>query len=168
MIFNIDLQRAAGRQKSMSYADGTPVQGLARPLEYLPRTSDWMGRWRPVPRRENDYFLDRPAQLRGETYSGIVGIPLQDQAIMESMGPIVDRTQEHLGSSDRMVMVTRRVLLKAVRDYKETGALPAVLDNPALCRGARGGDTMVPAGTDWLDAYETAMTSIHGPKVPAE
>ena len=170
MIFNIDRQRAAGQQKSMSYADGTPVQGLARPLEYLPRTSDWMGRWRPVPRQENDYFLDREAQLRGESYSGIIGIPLQDQAIMESMGPIVDRTQEHLGSSDRMVMVTRRVLLKAAKDYQATGALPPVLDNPALCRQARGGDTIVPAGTDWLDAYWRAMTAVHGPglREPAE
>jgi phthalate 4,5-dioxygenase oxygenase subunit len=157
MIFNIDLQRAAGRQKSMSYADGTPVQGLARPMEYLPRTTDWMGRWRPVPNRSNDYLIDRGAQKRGESYSGIIGIPLQDQAIMESMGPIVDRTLENLGSSDRMVAVTRRVLLKAVYAYRDTGVLPDVLDHPGLCRQARGGDIMTPAGTNWLDAYGSVV-----------
>jgi hypothetical protein len=65
-----------------------------------------------------------------------------------------------------MVMLTRRVLLKAVRDYEETGKLPAVLDDPGLARQARGGDVVVPAGTDWLDAYEEAMTAIHGPGRP--
>jgi phthalate 4,5-dioxygenase oxygenase subunit len=43
------------------------------------------------------------------------------------------------------------------------GKLPAVLDDPALCRRARGGDIIVATGTDWLDAYEEAMTAAHGP-----
>jgi phenylpropionate dioxygenase-like ring-hydroxylating dioxygenase large terminal subunit len=163
MIFNIDLQRASGRFKSMKYADGTVVPGLARPLEYLPRTTDWMGRWRPIKNKANDHGLDRDMQMRGESYSGIVGIPLQDQAIQETMDPIIDRTQEHLASSDRMVMLTRRVLLKAVREYEETGKLPAVLDDPTLCRNVRGGDVITPTGTDWLDAYEAGMTAAHGP-----
>src|SRR5205085_1829597 len=144
-------------------ADGTVVPGLARPLEYLPRTSDWMGRWRPVKNKSNDHVLDRGMQHRGESYTGIVGIPLQDQAIQKTMEPIIDRTQEHLASSDRMVMLTRRVLLRAVRDYEETGKLPEVLDNPSLSRHARGGDVIAPKGTDWLDAYEDTMTAIHGP-----
>jgi hypothetical protein len=75
------------------------------------------------------------------------------------MEPIVDRTQEHLASSDRMVMLTRRALLKAVNEYTETGALPEVLDKPELCRAAQGGDIICPTGTDWLDAYEAAMNS---------
>jgi len=163
MIFNIDLQRVSGKFKSMRYADGSLVPGLARPLEYLPRTNDWTGRWRPVKNKSNDHGLDRGMQRRGESYTGIVGIPLQDQAIQETMDPIIDRTQEHLASSDRMVMLTRRALLKAVRDYQETGRLPAVLDDPTLCRQARGGDVISAAGTDWLDAYEEAMTAAHGP-----
>jgi phenylpropionate dioxygenase-like ring-hydroxylating dioxygenase large terminal subunit len=163
MIFNIDLQRANGRFKSLRYADGSIIPGLARPLEYLPRTTDWMGRWRPVKNRSNDHGLDREMQRRGESYTGIVGIPLQDQAIQETMDTIIDRTQEHLASSDRMVMLTRRVLLNAVKDYEDTGKLPAVLDDPSLCRKARGGDVISPAGTDWLEAYEDAMTAAHGP-----
>ena len=163
MIFNIDLRRASGKHKSMSYADGTPVPGLARPLEYLPRTTDWMGRWRPVKNKSNDHGLDREAQRKGESYSGIVGIPLQDQAVQENMEPIIDRTQEHLASSDRMVMLTRRVLLRAAREYQESGKLPEVLDNPSLCRGMRGGDILTPRGTDWLEAYEAKMNELHGP-----
>jgi hypothetical protein len=62
-----------------------------------------------------------------------------------------------------MVMLTRRVLLRAVREYEESGKLPEVLDNPSLSRHARGGDVISPRGTDWLDAYEERMTAIHGP-----
>jgi phenylpropionate dioxygenase-like ring-hydroxylating dioxygenase large terminal subunit len=163
MIFNIDLQRASGNYKSLKYADGTVIPGMARPLEYLPRTNDWMGRWRPVKNKSNDHGLDREMQRRGDSYTGIVGIPLQDQAIQETMDPIIDRTKEHLASSDRMVMLTRRVLLKAARDYRDSGKLPAVLDDPSLCRQARGGDVISSKGTDWLDAYEETMTALHGP-----
>ena len=78
------------------------------------------------------------------------------------MDPIVDRSEEHLGSSDTMVAVTRRVMLRAVDEFTATGAVPAVLDNPGLSRHARGGDVVVPAGTDWLDAYRAALTALHG------
>ena len=164
MIFNIDLQRASGHQKNMTYADGSVVPGLSRPLKYLPRTNDWMGRWRAEPNLANDYFIDRDARKRGESFSGITGVPLQDQMVQESMGPIVDRSKEHLGMSDRMVVLTRRVMLKAVAAYRDTGTLPDMLDHPALCREARGGDIMVETGTDWFDAYEAAMRAIIGTK----
>ena len=163
MVFNLDTQRASGKQKQMSYADGTIVPGLARPMEYLPRTSDWMGRWRPVRNRSNDYLIDREMQQRGESYTGVPGVPLQDQMIQESMDLIVDRTVEHLAISDRMVMITRRALLDAVREFKEKGTLPKVLHEPGLAKQATGGDILVPKGVDWLEAYEKAMTEKYGP-----
>ncbi len=163
MIFNIDLQRAEGTYKRLTYADGSVIPGMARPLEYLPRTSDWMGRWRATPNLANDYFIDRGAKHRGESFSGVTGVPLQDQMVQESMGPIVDRSKEHLAMSDRMVILTRRVMLKAVHDYRDSGKLPEVLANPALCRQARGGDIMVERGTDWFDAYEAKMRAMENP-----
>jgi hypothetical protein len=51
------------------------------------------------------------------------------------------------------------VLLPAVKDYQESGKLPVVLDTPALCRQARGGDVISAVGTDWLDAYEATMNA---------
>ncbi|WP_158541566.1 Rieske 2Fe-2S domain-containing protein [Pelagibacterium lacus] len=162
MIFNIDLTRAQGRNKQLKYADGTQVPGLARPLDYLPRTTDWQGRWRAAKNFANDYGIDREMQRSGESYTGITGIPLQDQAIQESMDSIVDRTMEHLAASDRMVMLTRKVLLQSARDFAESGQLPEVLDNPALARDARGGDIVVPVGTDWLEGYEEKMALAKG------
>jgi phthalate 4,5-dioxygenase len=164
MIFNLDTQRAGGKQKQMSYADGSPVAGLARPMEYLPQTNDWMGRWRPVRNLTNDYLIDRDQQQRGESYTGVPGIPMQDQMIQESMGPIIDRSLEHLGISDRMVMITRRALLDAVKEYKDKGVLPQVLNEPSLAKQATGGDMLVAKGVDWLEAYEKVMTEKYGPK----
>src|SRR5207247_7448762 len=130
-----------------------PVVGPNLHPNALSPTTDRSVRDPPDKNQANDHGMDREMALRVESYTGIVRIPLQDQAIQETMDPIIDRTQEHLASSDRMVMLTRRALLKAVRDYQETGRLPAVLDEPALCRQARGGDVTSAAGTDWLDAY---------------
>ena len=49
------------------------------------------------------------------SYTGIPGIHQQDQAITESMGTIYDRNHEHLGTSDAMVIRTRRRLVNAAK-----------------------------------------------------
>jgi len=170
MIFNIDLRRASGGgKKGLKYKDGTPVGGLARALEYLPNTTDWKGRWRPVKDRSNDYGIDREWQRNGDSYTGVVGVPLQDQMIQESMCHVVDREMEHLAASDRMVILTRRVMLDAAKEYAETGKLPEVAYNGDLAQNARGGDIVVPYGTDWLEGYEEKMAEIkgHKPKLDA-
>ena len=53
--------------------------------------------------------------------------------------------------------------------FKATGKLPAVVDQPELARDARGGDIVVPYGTDWLEGYEEKMAEIKGykPKLTA-
>ena len=62
--------------------------------------------------RSNDWRINRDMQ-RTETFTGTEGINTQDRAVQESMGPIVDRTKEHLGPADRAITVTRRLLLEA-------------------------------------------------------
>jgi len=161
MIFNIGDKRASGVGRGMRRRDGTPVPGLARPVEYLPRTTDWQGRWRPKMNASNDFGLDREAQ-RTWSFSGIIGIPLQDQMVQESMGPMIDRSRETLGGSDRMIVLTRRLLLQAALAYGESGKLPAILDDPGLCRDARGGDLICPETVSWLDAYKDTIDRAKG------
>ena len=152
MIFNIDVFRGQGKDTAMRYKDGSVVGGLARPQDYLPRTTDWQGRWRTGQNAGNDYGRSRENMENG-AFIGVNGIPLQDQAIIESMGAIIDRTMEHLAPSDRMIMLTRRALLNAAREYETSGTLPAVLDDPSLLKESRGGDIVVPSELNWLDAY---------------
>ena len=77
----------------------------------------------------NDWKIDRVAQQNGTIYSGIDGIHLQDQAITESMGPIVDHELEHLAPSDQMITRTRRRLLMAARALRDKGTLPPGADD---------------------------------------
>jgi phthalate 4,5-dioxygenase len=65
----------------------------------------------PAANARNDYLIDRSAQ-RTRTFSGIPGVSEQDLAVQESMGPICDRSKEHLGSSDLGIIATRRRIMR--------------------------------------------------------
>ena len=71
--------------------------------------------------------------LLGRTYLGMGedDINLHDQWAVESMGAIQDRTREHLGTSDKVIMANRRALLKAIETVRAGGKAPMVLDAAA-------------------------------------
>ncbi len=150
--------------------DGSPIPGASIGNKYLPNTSDWYGRWRLAANASNDYLIDRELQQE-KSYSGIDGIHLQDQAMTESMGSIVDHTFEHLAPSDLMITRTRRRIIQAARAAAD-GILPKGLDHPELYGGARGGDFIAPDSTGWLDAYSEQIKGSINPtgslKVAAE
>lgn len=65
--------------------------------------------------QENDYLIDRDVQ-RTQTYTGIRSIVAQDMAMTEDQdGAILDRSREHLVSSDRTVIALRKKLLARVK-----------------------------------------------------
>ena len=127
-----------------------PLPGTAGTVDYLPNTTDWLGRWRLSARVSNDHGIDREAQ-QTRSYTGIDGIHLQDQAITESMGPLIDRTAEHLGKSDAMVIKTRRRMLAAAIALRDQGTRPPGVDDPAAYR-VRSGGVVLPRDADWLEA----------------
>ncbi len=47
---------------------------------------------------------------------------IQDAACQESMGPIVDRTQEQLGTSDVAIIRMRKRMRESVRRFMDGGA----------------------------------------------
>ena len=49
------------------------------------------------------------------------------------MGPIPDRSQEHLGSTDRAIVTMRRLLLEATRSV-EAGSNPRGVDSASYAR----------------------------------
>jgi hypothetical protein len=120
-------------------------------MTYLPESSVWLGKFRLAQNRDNDYGIDRVAQSSNQSYTGIPGIHQQDQAITESMGWLVNRTNEHLGTSDAMVIRTRRRLINAAKAFAEQGVVPPGVDNPEVYR-YRSGGVILPRSTDWLAA----------------
>ena len=87
----------------------------------------------PVANKSNDYLIDRLMQ-RNYSYTGIKSFPIQDLAMIENQwGPIADRTQEHLVSSDEAIIRVRRNILKAANDLTQ-GVEPPPAQTPEVAR----------------------------------
>ena len=105
----------------------------------------------------NQWGFD-PDEQRTRTFLGMGedDINVHDQWAVESMGAIQDRTREHLGTSDRVIIANRRVLQQAIETVATGGVAPGVAD-PALADAMRGPDTVdgiAPAGswpTWWIE-----------------
>ena len=133
------------------------VDGMPDPAtDYLPNTTDWYGRWRLTVNPRNDHGLDRDRQ-RSSNYSGIVGITQQDQAITESMGPIVNRGKEHLAPSDRMIMAARRRLIDAAIKLRDDKIAPPAAAEPGIYAQVAGGFFLAPSGKHLAEVYEEQL-----------
>jgi hypothetical protein len=101
-------------------------------------------------------------------YSGIQGIGRQDQAMIECMGEIVDRTLEHLAPSDRMIAITRKRLLEAAQTLMKEGKVPATVDDPDIYRRASGRRLHRPVQPGLAqDAYADKLKTALSPARPA-
>jgi phthalate 4,5-dioxygenase oxygenase subunit len=67
---------------------------------------------------ESNWYLQDRARMKAGDWTGIQGFTNQDMACQESMGPITDRTQEHLGTSDIAIIRMRRRMLEAVKRFQ--------------------------------------------------
>jgi phenylpropionate dioxygenase-like ring-hydroxylating dioxygenase large terminal subunit len=124
------------------------VQGKgSHVVEYAPPTSEPYGDVRTAANRSNDYGMDWEVH-RTRMFCGIAGFGVQDQAIQESQGPIVDRTREHLGTSDTAIIRVRRRLLNAARALREHGTPPPGGDPASFL--VRSASVILPPDGDWI------------------
>jgi phthalate 4,5-dioxygenase len=123
---------------------------------YLPNSDDWFGRFRLTRNVANGFALDRSltAQFPGAfgAGAGIQGQAVQDAAVVQSMGAVADRTQEHLGVGDAMVVRLRRRLLSAARAV-ELGVTPPGVDYPDGYR-VKQGLLRTRSGRTWQEELE--------------
>ncbi|MFM9968052.1 MAG: Rieske 2Fe-2S domain-containing protein [Burkholderiales bacterium] len=122
------------------------------------------GTFRPVANKSNDYYMDREAQVRGESYSGIDGIAIQDGSLQESMGAIVDRTLENLVGTDKGIVMARHRLMRAATDLVERGITPPGVD--VAHQRVRSAAIILPPDRPYKDVAGEALTAIEG-KAPA-
>ena len=118
---NYHPSRALSASEVSAMKDGAGIH-----VKYIP------GTFIPLANKANDYLIDRTSQKLGRSYSGVEGIAMQDASLQESMGPIQDRTREHLCLTDKGIVGTRSRLLRAAKANREGKPVPAL--DPAAQR----------------------------------
>jgi nitrite reductase/ring-hydroxylating ferredoxin subunit len=97
-------------------------EGKGIHVKYIP------GTFIPLANPGNDWLIDRKAQKERLSFSGVEGFSIQDASLQESMGPLQDYEREHLVSTDKPIVMARRMLARAVRALAD-GVEPPALDS---------------------------------------
>jgi phenylpropionate dioxygenase-like ring-hydroxylating dioxygenase large terminal subunit len=124
--------------------------------------------------KNNDYGFD-PHEQATQTYTGMgLDINVHDQWAVESMGPIQDRTREHLGQSDKAIIQYRR-LLRGEIEKVASGSKPLLFLDGARSSSIQGPATMDGIGpargweTYWMEVDVIRRRGAPWtPPVPAE
>jgi phenylpropionate dioxygenase-like ring-hydroxylating dioxygenase large terminal subunit len=132
------------------YAIGLETQYGRGPDDLIPGTFQLKRNLR------NDYEIDRELQ-RTKTFTGITGVNTQDMALQEGMGRIVDRSKEHLGTSDRAIIVMRQLLLEAMVDLEAGRSIRGT--DPHSYSRVRAVDLVIPPAPDWREALKDELVA---------
>lgn len=119
--------------------------------------------YRPFRTAGNRYLQDRE-EMKTVSYSGLGQyVPIHDIAIVELQRPILDRTREHLGYSDKSMASARRGLLAAVSAL-EHGREPAhvLRDGHGEIALPLGFSALVPESEDWRAVAERLLAEERG------
>jgi histidine ammonia-lyase len=100
--------------------------------------------------------MDRAAQKRGDSFSGIDGIAIQDGSLQESMGPVIDRTKENLVSTDNGIIMARYRLMRAAKELTAKGTMPPGVD--VAHQRVRSAAVILPPDRPFKDAAKEALT----------
>ena len=92
-----------------------------------------------------------------QNFTGIEGINTQDRAVQESMGPIVDRSREHLGPADKAIIQARRLLLQATQSVQE-GGTPQGIEPTYYTASAPEG--VLPRHADWCELFTPEVAAV--------
>jgi phthalate 4,5-dioxygenase oxygenase subunit len=131
-------------------------KGRVGPSGFLPDTDDWFGRGRFAASEQNDYLIDRERQ-RTLNFSGMeMSTPIQDAAVQESMGGIVDRSFEHLSAADAVIIALRKRLLSSAEELEKSGRAPACIARPDVYH-SHGEQFLLPDTASWKERYEHLM-----------
>ncbi|HEX3486176.1 MAG TPA: (2Fe-2S)-binding protein, partial [Micropepsaceae bacterium] len=104
--------------------------------------------YRKIRTLENRFLQDRQAMKLGD-FTGIKGIPSQDMAMWESMGPISERSADNLGMSDIAVIQFRRQMIAAAKRMREGGPAIGTTQPHIPHLKLTSFEGIVPKTTDW-------------------
>lgn len=134
-------------EERSQHGSGNEIGVDIDPKTFLPVVGDW-----------NDYGIDREVQ-KHETFSGIPGTNTQDRALQESMGIICERELEHLGTTDRAIIIARKQLVDAMRSVQDGGAAPGTGESTYKLRAY---EMTMPDDAVWIDEMSQHLYEMAG------
>jgi hypothetical protein len=109
---------------------------------------------------QHNHWGFNPEEQMTRTFLGMGedDINVHDQWACESMGAIQNRTREHLGTTDKVIIANRRMLAKAIDDAA-AGSLPPGFANQATASTRFGPDTVdgIAPAQDWQTWSQQTM-----------
>lgn len=104
--------------------------------------------FKKVRNQQNNYLQDRELMKAGD-FTGIYGIPTQDMAMWESMGPIADRSKDRLGSSDKAIVTFRTQMYRAAQAVEKGEPAIGTVEPRVPHAKLMSFEGMVQKGDDW-------------------
>lgn len=92
-----------------------------------------------------------------KSFSGLPGVWPQDAAMQEGMGPIYNRSQEHLGTTDMGIIRVRRRLIEGAKTLAEDGTAPAGSAEPQHY-AVRAASALVDNDGSWVNTTTQSRT----------
>lgn len=135
--------------KPWSDMEREQMMDVRNPAGFEPATSDPGGAWVPRANARNDYLRDYRLE-RSSLFSGVLSNPVQDAAMQESMGPIVDRSREHLCALDANIVRVRRQLAYSAERLRSENTLPPGAQDASVYQSRPIG-IILPREGDWLE-----------------
>ena len=114
----------------------------------------FFSKWWPEANPRTDFLMDLDAKQKNVT--GIPTVRQQDAAVIWSMGSIMDRTEEHLCTTDAAIIRVRKLLITAARRLAEDGSPPPGSQDAGMF-GVRSWNMSLPPDIEW----EAAMDEWH-------
>ncbi len=117
--------------------------------------------YRLVRSQANRYLQDRE-EMKTKTFLGLgYGFQAHDALATEGAGPIQDRTQEHLGYTDRVIVAARKLLQRAMKDVEEGRDPPHVIRDPAANEPPEivVRTDVIPTDVPWLNYWRNEALS---------
>ncbi len=122
--------------------------------------------YRPIHGRD-DHWGFKPEEQRSATYTGMgFDINIHDQWACESQGIIHDRTREHLASTDKGIVLYRRLLVDAIQ-RNAAGERPLMVLDAAAAHALTGPAAIDGIGpTQRMDEYWKESDAIRRQRAP--
>jgi len=135
-----------GKPREYPVLDTGDLTGGIGPMKPT-QTGKMFADWWPAGAPENDFMVNREIQ-KAKNFTGLGSVRMQDHAVIWSMGAIMDRTKEHLGTADATIIRARRRMIEAALALRDQGTPPPA-SRTADAYTVRSCMGLLPKGEDW-------------------